>query len=405
MSRRSGQTGHIEKAGRAYYVRYWIDVPGQEKRKLASVRICPVSGPGRMNKGERSRRAKEIIAESGADSAEHFNRVVAVNRGVTFRQQSEVWLNQMQTRRRKPVKPATIQGWQCRLRKWVNPHMGDVPLADVNNLVLKGFVSHLVDSGLAANSIRLHVQTVKMVVASAIDDNGEPVYPRKWNSNFIDLPEIRNEHRPSLTSEQITAILKASSGQHRALYALLAGAGMRIGEALGLEVGHLTADCSIVSITQSVWSGNVQQPKTHNAYREVDLDPALASLLKDHIGDRKDGFLFQGYRDRPISSQSSILKRNLYPILEAIGCPKMGFHSFRRYRVTHLRKKRVPEDLLRFWIGHADKSVTDGYSKVKEDVEFRQLCAANVGLGFEIPAAEPLNCTNDTKTDLVEQFA
>jgi hypothetical protein len=83
----------------------------------------------------------------------------------------------------------------------------------------------------------------------------------------------------------------------------------------------------------------------------------------------------------------------------------MGFHSFRRYRVTHLRKKRVPEDLLRFWIGHADKSVTDGYSKVKEDVEFRQLCAANVGLGFEIPAAEPLNCTNDTKTDLVEQFA
>jgi hypothetical protein len=46
----------------------------------------------------------------------------------------------------------------------------------------------------------------------------------------------------------------------------------------------------------------------------------------------------------------------------------------------------VPEDLLRFWIGHADRSVTDGYSKVKEDVAFRQLCAANVGLGFELPA-------------------
>jgi hypothetical protein len=39
---------------------------------------------------------------------------------------------------------------------------------------------------------------------------------------------------------------------------------------------------------------------------------------------------------------------------------------------------------LRFWIGHADRNVTDGYSKVKEDVAFRQLCAANLGLGFEL---------------------
>jgi hypothetical protein len=64
----------------------------------------------------------------------------------------------------------------------------------------------------------------------------------------------------------------------------------------------------------------------------------------------------------------------------------------------------VPEDLIRFWIGHADKSVTDGYSKVKEDREFRKVCAENVGLGFELPiqiqvqkdevAPNSLNCTH-----------
>jgi delta 1-pyrroline-5-carboxylate dehydrogenase len=64
---------------------------------------------------------------------------------------------------------------------------------------------------------------------------------------------------------------------------------------------------------------------------------------------------------------------------------KPGFHAFRRYRVTRLRKLRVPEDLLRFWIGHADKSVTDGYSKVKEDVEFRRFTAEQAGLGFDLP--------------------
>jgi len=45
-------------------------------------------------------------------------------------------------------------------------------------------------------------------------------------------------------------------------------------------------------------------------------------------------------------------------ILEEMGREKCGFHAFRRYRVTHLRTQRVPEDLLRFWIGHADGSVT-----------------------------------------------
>ena len=77
-----------------------------------------------------------------------------------------------------------------------------------------------------------------------------------------------------------------------------------------------------------------------------------------------------------------------------------GARFFRRYRVTHLRKNRAPEDLLRFWIGHASSSVTDGYSMVKADVAFRQVCAANVGLGFEIPPDFPVVAPSCTQTSL-----
>jgi hypothetical protein len=45
---------------------------------------------------------------------------------------------------------------------------------------------------------------------------------------------------------------------------------------------------------------------------------------------------------------------------------------------------------LRFWIGHADKSVTDGYSKAKEDVEFRRFTAEQAGLGFDLPTIRSL---------------
>jgi integrase len=169
------------------------------------------------------------------------------------------------------------------------------------------------------------------------------------------------------------------------LYALLAGTGLRIGEAAGLEVSDISADGLTLTIQRSVWNGRVQTPKTTNAFREVDLHPSLAALLKAYVGERTSGLLFSTATGKPIS-QTNILKRSLHPVLKAIERDKAGFHSFRRFRTTWLRKNRAPEDLIRFWLGHADKSVTDGYSKLKEDVAFRQLCAANVGLGFELPA-------------------
>jgi hypothetical protein len=79
-------------------------VANQEKRVHARERICPSSGPGLLSKSERKRKAREIIQQSGADSPERFNEVVKSNPGaVTFCEQSEVWLEQSQNRKRKPI--------------------------------------------------------------------------------------------------------------------------------------------------------------------------------------------------------------------------------------------------------------------------------------------------------------
>src|SRR5207248_5083377 len=61
MSRRTGQEGHVEPSGRWWVVRWWMDVPGQEKRRHMRERICPISDPGRLSKSERQRRAREIV--------------------------------------------------------------------------------------------------------------------------------------------------------------------------------------------------------------------------------------------------------------------------------------------------------------------------------------------------------
>jgi len=62
-----------------------------------------------------------------------------------------------------------------------------------------------------------------------------------------------------------------------------------------------------------------------------------------------------------------------------------GFHTFRRFRASQLRRFRVPWDLEKLWMGHANKDVTDKYAEqLEDDVEYRREWVEKVGLGFEL---------------------
>ena len=382
MARR-GQVGTIAVSGRWFVVRFWKYPQGQD-RIHASEKICPVSGEGALPKGERRRRANEIVAVSGVNDTQAF---VETTNGVTFREQAKWFLHHSMNRKRNPVKPATSQSWQNCADKWLNPNLGDFPLSSVNNATVKTLVAKMHDSGLSPKTISTYVGLVKLVVGSALDKDGEQLFPRKWNHEFIDLPVVGNQHQPSFEPETMTQIVQRAKGLDRVLYALLAGTGLRAGEALGLEAKHLSSDCQTITVEQSCWEGDIQTPKTKNAYRQVDICPKLAELLRVFVRDRQSGPLFANKSGKPLS-QTNLLRRSLHPILVELGVPKAGFHAMRRFRTTWMRKQRAPEDLIKFWLGHAKQSVTDGYSKLADDVEFRKQVAATVGTGFDVPAYE-----------------
>jgi integrase len=165
-----------------------------------------------------------------------------------------------------------------------------------------------------------------------------------------------------------------------------------------------TNDCSALYIRQKVWNGRVQPYlKTENGIRDIDLHPDVAAMLKRFIGNRISGFLFCSKNGLPLL-QSNILKLSLHPLLKKLGQPKSGAHAFRRFRTTWLRKRCAPEDLIRFWLGHANKSVTDLYSKLKEDVTFRRKVAEQVGIGFELPAEKPEPAPNCIQRELLSHL-
>ena len=170
MSRRSGQSGRVEKRGNAYYARFWLDVPGEARRKYATVRICPTFGPGYLNASERKRRCMEIVAESGANSEATCREARGAHLGTTFREQAEIWLAQVQARKRRPVKARTITSWRSAL-KWINSQLGSMPLCEVKNAAVKQVVSAMASEMKAGaarfgpKSIQNYVQVIKAVVA------------------------------------------------------------------------------------------------------------------------------------------------------------------------------------------------------------------------------------------------
>ena len=249
-----------------------------------------------------------------------------------FRAQAAKWIESLPTRRRKPVKPATVANWQHALDKWVLPTLGDKFLGDVSNGALRELVEKMAAVGLSAKTIVNYSQVVKLVVASAVDSDGEQIYPRKWNHEFCEMPIIdpTTQHRPTVTRAEVESIIGAIIPRYKVLVALLAGTGLRIGEALGVKVTDLGPECRVLRVRRSIWQGKEQEPKTPNAVREIDLPESLAQLLREYAAN-KSGYLFA------TSSGCPLAQRNVLRALHATG-KKIGLHSFRRFRTETLRR-------------------------------------------------------------------
>ncbi len=116
----------------------------------------------------------------------------------------------------------------------------------------------------------------------------------------------------------------------------------------------------------------------------MDVCTAIAKLIKQFVGDRQSGLLFTNRIGGPLF-QTYVVRRSLHPILEEVEVEKTGFHAMRRFRATWLRKQRTPEDLIRFWLGHAKSNMTDSYSKLSDDIEYRREVAEKIGTGFTVP--------------------
>jgi len=371
LFKRRGQQGNVYQAHQhgkwnprsSAYGRFWIDVPGGErKRRTVSLGLCATQWVARLQ-------LREYIERAGVSSRHTFHQIPIP--GTTFRQQAEWWMESLSTRRRRPLKPATVYGWQHCLDRWILPNLGDKLLSEVRNSALRQFVEILSAADLAP-------KTIVNVVASAVDEEGDQIHPRIWNHEFIQLPLIIKEkqNRPTINEAEISAMLTTLKGRDAVLVALVAGTGLRIGEALAIRTDDFDPLCRLLQVRRSVWRRREQAPKTLNAIRPVDIPESLAQVLCRYIKGRK-GHLFTTRAGRLLDS------RNVLDVLQQAG-RQGGYHAFRRFRFAVLRKAGAPDDLIKLWLGHSQNLIDLYAAQLRYDETYRREWCEKAGLGFEL---------------------
>jgi integrase len=404
------QRGHVYQKGRKQsdpwvptlraYGFYRRDMPGETEQRA----VRPPLGFCR-DRTSALLKLHNVMKKAGVLDPEKIRERITPT--ATFRHQSGWMIAEMKAGRivnkktREQIGERTIEHY-ARAIAFLNGVVGDQPLAALDNPEARDLVARMKAETLPNGSKRFghsgktiveYFKTCQKVIASAIDERGNQLYPRTWNLTFIGLPKVnkRKQHCPTLTADEITHIVASAKGRYRVAAALLAGSNIRISELLALRIEkHISDDRSTLFIRQQrrKRGGDVTDTlKTPAAVRNIDLYSALAKMLDDYIGDGEEGFLFETVNGKMLSPET-LFRDGFRTILKKMGRTGVRFHAFRRFRESVLLASDTRQILIDYWMGHENPDMSTRYGKqLVEDVKYRKRWAEKVGLGFELPQA------------------
>lgn len=287
----------------------------------------------------------------------------------TFSKQADVYLATIASRKRNPVKPTSLATIRSLIRAAL-PVLGEMKLEEIRSGKLKILAASLDEQKYSPNTIQSVLTTVKMIVASDVDKDGDPKNPRRWNTEHIDAPPAKSKEITPPTSDQIENAIEHSQSPMREFIAMQAATGCRLGELMALNVTDFDFTAGMLRVSRTLSRYGETATKTNAGKREVDLHPDISAMLIAMIGSRNSGRLFDITIDRV---------RWAY---EKLGIKS---HSLRHFRYTLLQKSKIHLAIHNYWIGHSMKGMAAIYGHIHEDIELRQRLVREVGLGFTLP--------------------
>jgi integrase len=287
----------------------------------------------------------------------------------------------------------------------VYPYLGTRPIGSIKRSDVQGLVRRL-QVALAPASVKVAYRFVVAVFASAVHDGVIPKTP----CVDITLPKIVKKRVNPLPMDDVTALRDAKHPRWRALDDLGALAGLRQGEAFGLEVEHVEFLRRRIRVDQQLlWLPGeppfLGLPKTASSRRVIPIGRTLAERLAAHlkafpaveveIVDKTGGtpvvrmarLLTTTTSGRPMS-RAAYSRQVWRPAVKKVGLAGPGeptFHDLRHHYASALIAHGASPTQVQQRLGHASAAETlNTYSHLWPDEDDRTRAA--IDALYEAPA-------------------
>ena len=275
---------------------------------------------------------------------------------------ADVWLDALALE--QGSSPRTIEAYGRdldRLHEYLALHGAPSP-TDIDARVLRGFIHHLVDLGLAPASVSRMVSAVRgffrfLVGESYIrhDPSEQLETPKKWRT----LPDV-------LSPGEVDRIIGAISlderlaFRDRALFEVAYGAGLRVSEWITLGIGDVYMEDRIVRV---VGKGNKERlvPIGRRALAAVAI--YARELRPSLVRGTPNASLFVNARGGALSRMGAWKLLRKY--VDAAGITThVTPHTLRHSFATHLLEGGADLRAVQDMLGHADIATTQLYTHV-----------------------------------------
>jgi integrase len=269
-----------------------------------------------------------------------------------FRDYGESWLAEVLP----TVKYSTRKHYKYMLRVHLYPAFGDTQLRLITRDAVQKFLSAKLQRGLAWKTVK-HLRTVFGTVMGAAEmAELIPTNPVR-KTRFPRRGPVKE--KAAIAPEKIRELLEALPEPSRSLARLLVFTGLRIGELLALRWQDVDLENGVLRVTQTVYDGVFDEPKTQRSKRSIPLGAKSIEILSGRkpAGVNPETLVFTTRTGTPFG-RHNLVNKQFKPTCKKLGLVGVSWHWLRHANATLLDAVGTPLGTVQAILGHSSAEIT-----------------------------------------------
>jgi integrase len=324
--------------------------------------VAQITLPNGKRKAKYSRKQSEVKDWLLKQRRQITDGVLVDDKKITFGNFLEQWFEDIAKPR---LKPSTIITHTSVINNHIKPSIGDVRLSQLSPPHLQSLYSQKLKEGLSSRTVKYIHTIIHQTLDQAL----------KWDlvarnvSDAVDSPKLVKKPVEPLTQDQVQRLLEVLEGDRLySYYVVLAGCGLRRGEALALTKNAVDLEEGTIHIKQIIQHiiGEglvVSEPKTEKSKRIVVMPDFVKNALATHMSNQvvESDYIFHTSKGTPFYPRNIV--RHFKKTLDKAGLPSTTrIHDLRHFFVSYLLSQKTSPTDVQHLVGHASfRTTTDIY--------------------------------------------